>query len=67
MATVTDMKPDWATAPDWAQWVAQDDDGSWWWFQTEPENVDGLWVADGDEELALAAPDRSDTKESKPS
>ena len=31
-------KPGWESAPDWAQHLAQDSDGEWWWFEVEPEN-----------------------------
>ncbi len=31
------MKPDWKDAPEWAQWLAVDPDGSWFWFEKEPE------------------------------
>lgn len=30
------MKPDWKDAPEWAQWVAHDANGDWWWFEVEP-------------------------------
>ena len=30
------MKPDWKLAPEWAQYVAEDSDGSWWWHQFKP-------------------------------
>ncbi len=30
------MKPDWKDAPDWAQWVARDESGRWYWYQDEP-------------------------------
>lgn len=29
--------PHWVDAPEWAQWLAQDEDGEWYWFQDEPE------------------------------
>ena len=29
-------KPSWSDAPEWANWLGQDDDGEWWWFPTEP-------------------------------
>ena len=29
-------KPDWKDAPEWAQWLAQDQDGLWCWFESEP-------------------------------
>lgn len=31
------MKPDWNKAPDWADYLAQDGDGSWNWFRFKPE------------------------------
>lgn len=31
------MKPDWKDAPEWAQWVAMDADGDWWWYENKPE------------------------------
>jgi len=31
------MKPDWEDAPEWAQWWAQDEDGSCAWFELKPE------------------------------
>lgn len=43
------MKPDWKDAPEWAQWLAMDEDGEWVWFQKKPEasddNGDGFWWA----------------------
>jgi hypothetical protein len=38
------MKPDWKDSPEWANWLAQDDDGSWFWFEAEPIVDDGSWV-----------------------
>ncbi len=29
-------RPDWAAAPDWAQFCAKDADGDWHWFSHEP-------------------------------
>lgn len=31
------MTPHWIDAPEWAQWLAQDEDGQWNWFQDKPE------------------------------
>jgi len=40
------MKPSWDDAPEWANWLAQDEDGSWWWYGAKPEwNPDGFWWA----------------------
>lgn len=40
-------KPSWDDAPEWAEWLAQDYDGDWWWYEC-PIEVDDLdeeeWV-----------------------
>lgn len=33
---VSDGAPDWRTAPDGWDWSAQDADGRWYWYRTEP-------------------------------
>lgn len=40
------MKPDWKDAPEWAQWLAMDDDGSWYWHETKPYIELGYWYSD---------------------
>lgn len=39
------MKPNWKDAPEWANWLAMDDDGEWWWFELEPHIKNGRWWA----------------------
>lgn len=44
------MKPSWQHAPDWANFLAQDEDGKWWWFECEPktefnDDLDGQWIS----------------------
>ncbi|MBV7475360.1 hypothetical protein [Pseudoxanthomonas sp. PXM05] len=29
-------KPNWKSAPDWAKWLARDNDGSYWWCEEKP-------------------------------
>ena len=40
-------RPSWDDAPEWAEWLAQDEDGDWWWYEC-PIEVDDLdeeeWV-----------------------
>lgn len=31
------MKPDWKDSPAWANHLAQDSDGTWYWFKNEPD------------------------------
>lgn len=39
------MTPNWNSAPEWAQYVAQDPDGTWLWFEFKPEARDlSGWV-----------------------
>jgi len=37
------MKPDWKDAPSWAQWLAQDQSGAWYWYETEPYAGTSTW------------------------
>lgn len=30
------MKPSWEDAPEWANWLAKDSNGTWNWFETIP-------------------------------
>lgn len=40
------MKPDWKDSPEWAQWLAQDSDGDWYWYELEPANLRNGWAPD---------------------
>ena len=39
--------PDWADAPAGWDWLAQDADGQWFWYRTEPQQgwAGGVWRA----------------------
>jgi len=39
------MKPDWKDAPAWAQFLAMDPDGRWFWFDSKPIWYDRAWMA----------------------
>jgi hypothetical protein len=39
--------PDWSQAPEWANYVAMDADGEWFWYSEEPTIVDNVWIPDG--------------------
>ena len=39
-------KPSWNDAPEWANWLAQDEDGEWVWFDKKPEAGALNWVAE---------------------
>lgn len=43
-------KPDWKDAPEWAQWLAQNGDGEWYWHERQPversfvfDTIGGVW------------------------
>lgn len=40
------MKPDWKDAPEWANYLAQDEDSDWYWFEKEPSIQAHTWWAD---------------------
>lgn len=35
---------DWSRAPDWAQWLAMDAEGEWYWYELEPQRGGREWV-----------------------
>lgn len=43
-----EFKPSWKDAPQWANWLARDSDGRWYWYEDKPEipqEVHNRWVA----------------------
>lgn len=62
------MKPDWKDAPEWAQWLAMDSDGEWYWYEHAPKFKvrRGRWiVVRGNAQLAVLA-DCENTCEARP-
>lgn len=51
-------KPSWEDAPEWAEWLAQDEDSVWYWHQKDPstkgEDVSGskYWLSHGSSDIA---------------
>ena len=41
------MKYDWSKAPEWARYAATDEDGTTWWFENEPVEIDYGWDSNG--------------------
>ncbi len=48
-----EVKPSWKDAPEWANYLARDLDGTWVWFEDKPtvEMGSGCWVSDGKSEI----------------
>lgn len=59
------MKPSWKDAPEWAQWLVMDLDGSWWWHEDEPVSRGFEWFSSGKFEWA-GSPHWEDAKERRP-
>lgn len=38
------MKPDWKNAPEWANYVAMDKVGDWYWYEDEPIPSHDYWL-----------------------
>lgn len=62
------VKPDWRDAPDGANFLAQDGDGTWYWYEEKPRWIRDQWVTDGMTWLAncLPNPDAAKTLEWRP-
>lgn len=38
-------KPKWETAPEWAEYLAKDENGAWYWFENAPKvGSNGNWL-----------------------
>jgi hypothetical protein len=40
----SNMMPHWKDAPEWANYLAKDYDGEWYWYEEEPVLEYGQWV-----------------------
>jgi hypothetical protein len=49
-----EAKPVWSQAPSWANWLAQDGNGNWWWYENPPipHEISAQWDQDGQYHLA---------------
>ena len=41
--SVEKFKIDWSEAPDWANYVAMDHDGDWYWYENSPVVKNFAW------------------------
>ena len=37
------MKPNWSDSPSWANYLAMDEDGTWYWYEDIPEDGAIAW------------------------
>lgn len=61
------MKPDWKDAPEWANYLAMDSNGEWFWYECPPESGSKTWIVSGGD-YTYAEQDYSwtETKEARP-
>ncbi len=61
------MKPDWKDAPEWANYLAVDNDGVWYWYECKPFLEYGHWdVDEGDAEASTFCRDWKDSLTARP-
>lgn len=62
------MKPEWKDAPKWANWLAMDYDGEWYWFEEKPDyERDGVWRTQGGKHKAANVAPLKPVIEARPS
>lgn len=71
MNAIANNKPSWSEAPEWAGYLAQSDEGDWFWFENQPEATPHGWGYNpnfpaGRVRMAGVATDWQDTLESRP-
>ena len=42
--------PSWDDAPEYANWLAQDENGMWYWYEIEPHQEAACWNFHGDDD-----------------
>lgn len=62
------MKPQWSNAPEWANYLAQDEDSTWWWFALEPMKASNGWgpAMGRNKQAKFTNPDWDNTLEIRP-
>ncbi|MBP3934132.1 MAG: hypothetical protein J6D44_09725 [Pseudomonas sp.] len=58
-------KPDWKDAPEWAEYLAKDKNGEWFWHEGRPNRDAVIWYPIG--RRRLASEDWKETLEARPS
>ena len=59
-------KPRWEDAPEWAQWLAMDEDGDWYWYEKEPEPGWKSWAPRKGKTTVAGETDWEKTLEQRP-
>lgn len=59
------MKPSWDKAPEWANYLAMDENRDWCWYENKPSCKTTMWVVNGGK-WKNATPDWENTLEQRP-
>ena len=62
-------KPSWDSAPEWAEYLAKDDYGRWYWYEHEPNYRFKVWWMSREGRVQLAFEEQiepKDTLEKRP-
>ncbi len=60
------MKPEWKIAPEWANWLAMDSDGEWYWHEEKPLYSTNYWYSQGKKSEAYVVNMPKETLEKRP-
>ncbi len=60
------MKPCWKDAPPWANWLARDTNGEWWWYSDQPCFDGDAWIFEGQADRARYTGAPNDSLEPRP-
>jgi hypothetical protein len=61
------MKPNWKDAPPWANYLAMDEDGCWYWYNNKPSRKHNSWKEeDGHLEIAEWSVNWKESLEQRP-
>ena len=59
-------KPSWDDAPEWAKWMAMDENANWYWHEVRPSWDDFEWISSGKTVLAGEEKHPTETLEKRP-
>lgn len=59
-------KPSWKDSPEWAQYLAMDSSGAWFWYENKPMCGCDSWVSKGRLEYHGYSVDWEDSLEQRP-
>ena len=62
----TYLKPSWDDAPEWANWLAQDENGEWYWYEDMPVKRTNYWIVEDCKHAGANVDNWKNTLEERP-